>query len=62
MNSIVELKINWNDSKEKLGEKFSRLGDNDLRFEGKKRYVMLDRIKFKRDNTSEELQVIVYEY
>ena len=61
MNFFTELKINWNDSKEKLKSKFSTLTDNDLWFEEGKRYVMLNRIQIKLGKTNEEMQVIMYE-
>lgn len=60
MNTSRELKINWNDSKEKLQTKFSTLTDNDLWFEEGKRYEMLNRIQIKLGKTNDEMREILY--
>lgn len=62
MNLLSELKINQNDSKETLEDKFSILAENDKRFKAIKRFVMLNQIQIKLGDKTEIMQVILYEY
>jgi len=56
---MQNVKINWDDQKEKLKEKFSSLTDNDLNFEKGKMEDMLLRLQNKVGKTRHELHRIM---
>jgi uncharacterized protein YjbJ (UPF0337 family) len=56
---MQNVKINWDDQKEKLKEKFSSLTDNDLNFEKGKMEDMLVRLQNKVGKTRHELHRIM---
>ncbi|OFX74955.1 MAG: general stress protein CsbD [Bacteroidetes bacterium GWE2_29_8] len=55
----TELKGTWNEQKAKLKQKFSKLTDNDLKFEEGKKEEMLAKIQIKLGKTKEELHKII---
>jgi|OpeIllAssembly_1097287.scaffolds.fasta_scaffold103154_2 uncharacterized protein YjbJ (UPF0337 family) len=58
MNTI-KAKINWNDRKEKLKQKFIFLMDNDLMFEEDTKDKMLEKLQKELGMTKDELNKII---
>ena len=58
MNTI-KAKINWNDRKEKLKQKFIFLMDNDLMFEEDTKDKMLEKLQKELGMTRDELNKII---
>ena len=58
MNTI-KAKINWNDRKEKLKQKFIFLMDNDLMFEEDTKDKMLEKLQAELGMTKDELNKII---
>ena len=56
---MSNIKINWDDQKEKLKERFETLTDKDLYFEKGKMDEMLLRIQNKVGKTRHELHTII---
>jgi uncharacterized protein YjbJ (UPF0337 family) len=55
----TELKDNWNETKEKLRQKFAMLIDSDLLFAAGKKEEMMGRIQAKLGKTRAELEAII---
>jgi uncharacterized protein YjbJ (UPF0337 family) len=56
---MTKIKINWDDQKEKLKERFSSLTDKDLHFEQGKMEEMLINLQNKVGKTRHELHMIM---
>ncbi len=57
----TEIKVNWDEQKGKLKQKFAKLTDNDLMYlEGKKDEI-LGKLQIKLGKTKEELNKIIQE-
>jgi len=54
-----KVKINWNDRKEKLKQKFIFLMDNDLMFEEDTKDKMLEKLQKELGMTKDELNKII---
>jgi uncharacterized protein YjbJ (UPF0337 family) len=59
MKKITELKVNWNETKVKLKQKFVLLTDSDLLLTEGKQDDMLKRLQVKLGKTKEEIQKII---
>jgi len=57
--NTTELKVNWNEIKGKLKQKFAILTDNDLLFEEGKHEELYGRLQLKLGKTKEELLKII---
>ena len=61
MSKISNKKVNWDDQKEKLKQRFSSLTDKDLYFEKGKMEEMLVNLQNKVGKTRHELHMIIAE-
>jgi len=59
MKDTTELHVDWNETKEKLKQKFAMLNDNDVLMAAGKQAEMLDRLQVKLGKTKEELLKII---
>jgi uncharacterized protein YjbJ (UPF0337 family) len=50
---------NWNETKEKLKQKFAKLTDRDLLLTGGNQDEMLSRLQIKLGKTKEEIQLLI---
>ncbi len=61
MNKITELKVNWNETKGKLKQKFAMLTESDLLLVEDKQDEMLARLQIKLGKTKEEIHKLISE-
>ena len=59
MKDTSELHVDWNETKEKLKQKFAMLNDNDVLLTEGKQNEMLGRLQIKLGKTKEELLKII---
>ena len=59
MKDTTELHADWNETKEKLKQKFAMLNDKDVLLTEGKQEEMLDRLQIKLGKTKEELLKII---
>ena len=61
MKYLQELKGNWDETKGKLKQKFSKLADNDLLFVEGRQDEMLGRLQIKLGKSKEDILKIISE-
>lgn len=61
MKYLKELKGNWNETKEKLKQKFSKLADHDLLLVEGRQDEMLGRLQIKLGKSKEDILKIISE-
>lgn len=59
MKNSAELRKNWDETKEKLKQKFVKLTDNDFKFSDGKQTEMLDKLQVKLGLSKEEIQKLI---
>lgn len=59
MKNSTNLRKNWDETKEKLKQKFAKLTDNDFKFAQGEQTEMLGRLQVKLGKTKEEIQKII---
>jgi hypothetical protein len=60
MKNLKELKVIWNETNEKLKQRFSILTDNDVFMEGKKDKI-ISHLQFKLVKTKEDMYKLISE-
>ena len=59
MNSLTELKGNWEETKDRLKQDFSLINDNDLLFTDGRQDELIDRLQVKLGKTREEVLTLL---
>ena len=59
MNSLTELKGNWEETKDRLKQDFALINDNDLLFTDGKLDDLIDRLQVKLGKTREEVLTLL---
>jgi len=59
MKNPIEIRKNWNDTKEKLKKKFAKLTDNDLLFVEGKQDEVVKKLQVKLGKSKEEILKII---
>lgn len=61
MKNLTELKVNWNETKGKLKQKFAMLTDSDVLLVEGKQDELLGRLQAKLGKTKEEIHKLISE-
>jgi uncharacterized protein YjbJ (UPF0337 family) len=59
MNSLTELKGNWEETKDRLKKDFALINDNDLLFTDGRQDELIDRLHVKLGKTREEVLILL---
>jgi uncharacterized protein YjbJ (UPF0337 family) len=59
MNSLTELKGNWEETKDRLKKDFALINDNDLLFTDGRQDELIDRLHVKLGKTKEEVLTLL---
>jgi uncharacterized protein YjbJ (UPF0337 family) len=59
MNSVTELKGNWEETKDRLKKDFALINDNDLLFTDGRQDELIDRLHVKLGKTREEVLILL---